>query len=211
MFTHNTYVDDLLDCSHEVEEAIKLAKDVKYVNQQGGFDTRNFLSNSKEVLEKIGERNAQQSKNLNINTDLTLGTERVLGMFWNAETDNFIYSLKYTKVNQNILSGIHCPTKREVLRILMSIFDPLGLLASFLVYAKILLQEIWRNNIEWDEQITAEIQTKWIKWITSLKNVENVQIPRLYSPKLSPGTPNSIQLHVFVDAGVEAFAAAAYF
>ncbi len=206
----STYVDDLLDCVHSFEEAVKLVFDIKYVNQQGGFQTRNFLSNSKELLEKIGEHNTQRCKNLNINTDLTLGTERVLGMFWNAETDSFTYSLKYTRFNEKILNNEHCPTKREVLRILMSIFDPLGLIANFLVYAKILLQEIWRNNIDWDEQILPTIRKKWIIWITALKDVENVQIPRLYSPKLSPGTPNSTQLHLFVDASVEAFAAVGF-
>ncbi|XP_037040280.1 uncharacterized protein LOC119077203 [Bradysia coprophila] len=211
VITQNTYVDDLLDCCHSVEDAIKLAKDVKHINLQGGFETKNFLSNSKEVLKSIGERNVQSSnKNLNINTDLTLGTERVLGMFWNADTDSFTYSLKYTKVNQNILNGSHCPTKRELLRVLMSIFDPLGLLANFLIYPKLLLQETWRSNIEWDEQIPESLQTKWVKWISVLPEVENLRIPRLYSPKLSPGTASSIQLHVFVDGSAEAFSTAAY-
>lgn len=92
----------------------------------------------------------------------------------------------------------------------MSIFDPLGLLANCLVYAKILLQEIWRSNIEWDEKITTTVQNKWMKWAINLKNIENIQIPRLYSSKISPRKPNSVQLHVFVDASVDAFAAAAY-
>lgn len=104
--------------------------------------------------------------------------------------------MKYTQVNENILTGTHIPTKREMLRILMSIFDPLGLLANFLVYAKILIQETWRQNIDWDEPITDALQVKWIQWITVLKDVEEIQIPRLYSTKLSPGTPNSIQLQV---------------
>lgn len=41
--------------------------------------------------------------------------------------------------------------------------------------------------------------------------VESLHIPRLYSSRLSPKPPKSIQLHVFVDAGLEAYASVAYF
>lgn len=41
--------------------------------------------------------------------------------------------------------------------------------------------------------------------------VETLHIPRLYSPRLSPEMPKSIQLHVFVDASLEAYATVGYF
>lgn len=41
--------------------------------------------------------------------------------------------------------------------------------------------------------------------------MENIQIPRLYSPKLSPKAPKSIQMHTFVDASAEAYATSIYF
>lgn len=204
----NHYVDDMIDCTHTVNEAYKLIKDVKMIHQAGGFEIRNFTSNSEELLEKIGEKMDHQNKNLNISIEL--GTERVLGMFWNTATDNFTYSLKFTKVNEKMVSGEYCPTKREVLQILMSVFDPLGLLANFLVYGKILLQEIWRSNIDWDEKLTLTVRAKWIQWIQALPHVETIQIPRLYSMKLSPNLPTSTQLHTFVDASVEACAAVTY-
>lgn len=130
----------MIDCTDTVDEAETLFKDVKFIHQAGGFNIKNFASNSKELLRRIGEKTIAQNKDMNIGNEL--GTERVLGMFWGTATDSFTYSLKFTKVNEQMLSGEYCPTKREVLRILMSVFDPLGLLANFLVYAKILLQEI---------------------------------------------------------------------
>lgn len=138
---NNHYVDDMIDCEHTLNAAEKRVQEVKFVHKEGGFEIRNFLSNSKELLQRIGESTEQHNKNMNISVEL--GTERVLGMFWNASTDCFTFSLKYTKINEQIMSGKQCPTKREVLRILMSVFDPLGLLANYLVYTKILLQEIW--------------------------------------------------------------------
>lgn len=204
----NHYVDDMIDCTHSEYEAEKLIKEVKMIHLSGGFNIRNFSSNSNNLLRRIGESTTQRSKNLNI--DNKLGTERVLGMFWDTSTDSFTFSLKFTKVNEELASSKYCPTKREVLQILMSVFDPLGLLANFLIYAKILLQEIWRSQIEWDEKLPAQIHAKWTHWIKALLNVENLRIPRLYSTKLSPKVPKSIQLHTFVDASIEACAAVTY-
>ena len=58
------------------------------------------------------------------------------------------------KVDPAVLRGERAPTKREVLRTLMSIYNPLGLIAHFLIYVEILLQAIWRMQIDWDDTIS---------------------------------------------------------
>ncbi|XP_037034300.1 uncharacterized protein LOC119073091 [Bradysia coprophila] len=204
----NHYVDDMIDCTDSVDEAETLIKDVKMIHQAGGFNIRKFNSNSKKLLERIGENATTQNKDLNIGAELN--KERVLGMFWDTTNDAFTYSLRFTKINGKMMSGEYCPTKREVLRILMSVFDPIGLISNVLVYGKILLQEIWRSQIEWDDRLTESLHHKWVSWIRALPNVEKLQIPRWYSTKLAPEVQKSIQLHTFVDASVEACAAATY-
>lgn len=203
------YVDDLLDSADTVEEAVKLAKDITYVHQKGGFDIRNWISNSTEVLEALQPSTLRSNKNLSISSELT--TEKVLGMWWDTEIDCFTYSITCAKVNKDVLAGRRRPTKREVLRMLMSIFDPLGFLSVFLVYIKMLLQDIWRSSVDWDEPINDEQFDKWLLWINLLPEVEKIRIPRCYSFKISPEEPKETQLHVFVDASENAFAAVAYF
>lgn len=44
------YMDDYYDSVDTVEEAIQRTKDVIYVHRQGGFEVRNWTSNSEEVL-----------------------------------------------------------------------------------------------------------------------------------------------------------------
>lgn len=39
----------------------------------------------------------------------------------------------------------------------MSIFDPLGMLAPFVNKSKILLGDIWRSTVEWDEQVDGMV------------------------------------------------------
>lgn len=205
---NNHYVDDMIDCTHTVDEAKTLVDQVKMIHKAGGFTIRNFASNSAELLKKIGENSNLHEVNLNVDDEL--GTERVLGIFWNTTTDNFTYSLKFTAVNEKMMSSEYHPTKRELLRILMSVFDPLGFLAHFLIIGKIILQEVWRSNVGWDDKISESVHKKWVKWIRALPEVEEIEIPRLYSPKLSPSTPASIQLHKFVDASNEACAAVSF-
>lgn len=108
----NHYVDDLLDSLDTVEEASQLAKDVIYIHSRAGFKIHNFISNSPEVLDAIGEQRVDSKKNLDISTEPV--KEKVLGMWWCTATDSFTYSLLYNKLDVDILAGRRRPTKREV-------------------------------------------------------------------------------------------------
>jgi len=67
-------------------------------------------------------------------------------------------------------------TKREMLRVVMSLFDSLGFLARFTVRAKILLQDIWRTAIGWDDKIAGQQLEKWNNLWTILPNVRNLEV-----------------------------------
>lgn len=71
------YVDDMLVSIESEEAAIQLAKDVKFVHAQAGFEMRNWVSNSRKVMETMEEQQTEE-KNLNIGSEL--GAEKVLGM-----------------------------------------------------------------------------------------------------------------------------------
>ena len=138
------YVDDLLDCAETVEDAIKLARDVSMIHKEGGFFIRNFKSNSPEVLQNLQDIE-ENPPELN-NQSIELVTEKVLGMWWITETDEFTFSLKLSRLNKDILSGKKRPTKMDVLRTLMSIFDPFGFISPFVIHLKIILYEVWRTT-----------------------------------------------------------------
>ena len=50
-------------------------------------------------------------------------------------------------------------------------FDPLGTLSPSLIEPKQIIQDLWKQNIDWDEQIPADISQIWQKWKSTLKEL----------------------------------------
>ncbi|XP_062557256.1 uncharacterized protein LOC134222129 [Armigeres subalbatus] len=205
----NHYVDDYLDSADTVDEAVQLANEVRAVHKKGGFEIRHWLSNSKEVIQRIGERSEATSKQFVI--DKCSETERVLGITWLPKEDVFSFSVQLRDSLHRLVIEDVVPTKREALSLVMSVFDPLGLVAVILVHGKVLLQDIWRTGVDWDEPIHPETFIRWKAWTQMLLRLNDLNISRCYFPGYEFGTYNSLELHTFVDASEVAYAACSYF
>ncbi|XP_058810992.1 uncharacterized protein LOC131675876 [Topomyia yanbarensis] len=175
------YVDDLLTSLETEDQAIQLARDVKWIHGRGGFEIRNWVSNSSRVLEALREGITEQ-KSLQLGSETV--TEKVLGMYWCTTTDTFTYRLS-ARHDPELLTGLRPPTKREALRTLMMVYDPLGLIGHVLMYLKTLLQEVWRSRIDWDDRINEDLYQKWLTWLKVLPSVENIQIPRNFRSRIN--------------------------
>ncbi|XP_064554834.1 uncharacterized protein LOC135439898 [Drosophila montana] len=89
----------------------------------------------------------------------------------------------------------------------MSIFDPLGLLGFFNIRAKIILQNIWRSNIGWDDDLTKEDEVDWLHWLDLVSKLNTVRIPQCMK---WVSRTQTVQMHTFVDASINAYAAVVY-
>ena len=137
----NFYVDDSLKSVPTVEQAVQLADQLIQLLKEGGFRLTKFMSNCREVLASIPvEERANPSMNLDLDQ---LPIEHALGLHWNAETD--IFQFKVVPANKP-------PTKRGILSVVSSLYDPLGFLSPFVLPIKVLLQELWRLDVHWDER-----------------------------------------------------------
>ena len=84
----NFYVDDLLKSVRDVNAAICLQHKVNKLCAEGGFRLTKFVSNKAEVLQLILEADRKDDlKNIDINSDSDLPTERALGINWDIEND----------------------------------------------------------------------------------------------------------------------------
>ncbi|XP_062713978.1 uncharacterized protein LOC134290794 [Aedes albopictus] len=203
------YVDDYLDSLDCEEEAVQLALDVKTVHAKAGFDMRNWLSNSELVVQRVGDPGQQVTKSFTVGKSSE--TERVLGMSWTPKEDTFTFAVHFRSDIQSLISGTSVPTKRQVLRAVMSVLDPLGLVAVFVIHGKCLVKDIWRTKIGWDDPIPEKLHETWRRWIQVLQQLPQLELPRCYFPNYSVGSLRSLQLHVFMDASETAYSCVAYF
>ncbi|XP_055623567.1 uncharacterized protein LOC129766992 [Toxorhynchites rutilus septentrionalis] len=190
------YVDDYLDSFETIPEAIDVVNEVQPVHSKGGFTLRRFLSNEIKVLQGIGEITEEEFKSL----DLERGekTESVLGMKWIPRDDLFVYTFGDREDLQQILRQDHVPSKREVAILVMSLFDPLGFIAFYLVTGKMLIQELWSKGTGWNQRIPQDINKRWRLWADQLHNLDSIRIPRCYfSSSLQNGFEH-LQIHLFV-------------
>ncbi|XP_037868119.1 uncharacterized protein LOC119628748 [Bombyx mori] len=203
------YVDDYIHSFDHEDDLIRVVDDVVHIHASGGFNLRNFVSNSKRLLAHLPAEKLAPSC-LKILSDVKDDqVERVLGVRWDRETDEFLFHLKFPKVSEAIKTGIKRPTKREVMRLIMSLFDPLGFLLYVTVKGRILLQTIWKSNVGWDDEVELSQFEKWQSWLTELQKTSEFRTPRwLFNDGCGKQEPP--ELHIFCDASSKAFASVAY-
>ncbi|XP_058817860.1 uncharacterized protein LOC131681166 [Topomyia yanbarensis] len=203
------YVDDYLESLDTIEEAVGLALEVSEVHAKARFQIWNWISNHEVVLKRTGEVNPTAVKCFV--ADKEVASERLLGLIWLLNENVFSFTLNLRDDVRRLVQGEVIPTKRELLRVVMSIYDPLGLVAAFVIHGKVIVQDVLRAKVGGDETIPDEVFCRWEQWLTVLRNMENIKIPRCYFPGYEINSLDSFELHIFVDASEQAFAAVAYF
>ncbi|XP_055633804.1 uncharacterized protein LOC129774130 [Toxorhynchites rutilus septentrionalis] len=203
---NRTYVDDYFDSLDTEEEALRRAKEVRFVNAKAGFEVRNWSSNSPPVLRGLGEDESTESVHFHL--DKNSETERVLGISWNPHQD--VMSFDVLSRTEESLDPSKKPTKRIVLSSVMTLFDPLGLLAPFTTLGKMLIQDLWRSGCGWDAEINEDSHKKWLSWISALPEIADLKIPRSYFGDVHSKDFGSVQLHIFTDAGENAYGCAGF-
>ncbi|XP_078344097.1 uncharacterized protein LOC144629756 [Oculina patagonica] len=197
---NNFYVDDCLKSLPSVDEASQHASDLRSMLSRGGFRLTKWISNSRQVLETIPEaERAKEVKALDLSKD-DLPVERALGVKWCVETDTFGFKVEVKHKP---------PTRRGILSVVSSVYDPLGLVAPFVLPAKRLLQDLCRIKLEWDDPIPSEPKVRWERWMADLPKLSQFSVERCVKPA-GFGVISSSQLHHFSDASEAGFGSVSY-
>jgi hypothetical protein len=191
----NFYMDDMLMAADDVTSAVEIASKVTQCLSQKGFVLTKWMSSSAKVMQHFSQEKMPSQLNLDFNN---LPLERVLGIGWNLQTDSFIFN----PVVKTVL-----PTKRNIVSAVSSIYDPCGFLAPFAFKAKLLIQELWLRNLDWDDPLHEDLLTRWQEWQDDLQHLQQLSIPRYFN--FPPGQL-SLELHLFSDASEAGFASVAY-
>ncbi|XP_055933000.1 uncharacterized protein LOC129963021 [Argiope bruennichi] len=116
------YVDNLVTSVNDATELEQLKSQSIEIMKEGAFELRCWASNdSKEDQDK----------------------QRVLGLSWDVVSDELS-----CKLPANIYCTQEKPvTKRVLLSVINSVYDPIGFTAPALLLPKLLMQEAWRGKI----------------------------------------------------------------
>ena len=156
----NFYVDDLFKSVESEDSAIQLIQDVRKICQRGGFNLTTFTSNRNGVVKSVPE-NYRKDIVKNKDLDGKLPEERALGICWDTERDTFKFQID---IKEKPI------TRRGMLSIVSSVYDPLGLVAPFILKGKRILQLLCQDEIGWDERVDDSVIDDWLIWQKSLKD-----------------------------------------
>jgi len=191
----NFYVDDCLKSVPTVQEAADLVVQLKPLLAKGGFNLTKWTTNHPEVLRQIPE--ADRSQRAKGAIPGTPTEDRALGVYWQVETDCLGFQ---TQPMDRPL------TKRGILGMLSSVYDPLGVAGPFVLRAKKLVQDLCRQGVDWDEPVGEDEVERWKQWVTELDDMTALRVPRCIQP---PGATRC-QLHHFSDASETAYGVVTY-
>ena len=76
------------------------------------------------------------------------------------------------------------------------------------IHGRILIQKIFQAKIDWDKPIDDKLFKRFKRWLEIMRTIDTVRIKRCYSDLITK--TREAQLHVFVDASLEAYCCVAY-
>jgi hypothetical protein len=132
--------------------------------------------------------------------------EKVLGITWNAKTDQLSLKVKTDLMKTSASDPQHLEdlklTKRMLLSEVARIYDPIRLAAAFTIRARIYLHELWQLGVGWDEELPPVV-----KEVKEIQQLVYITFPGCLP---TTGAVCPPLLCIFPDASNVAFGACAY-
>jgi len=187
----NTYMDDTTDgdlCQHKARQMLH---QLVALLQEASMLPHKIVSNDKAILEGLPMELLLQQENV-----------KILGVNWNTTSDSLTFQIG---------EALHerADTKRTFLKAAATVFDPLGLIAPFLMRMKLLFQSLWMKNVGWDESLPPDIQEDWDTWRQEAKELASLSRTRCFFDK-HKSVPKFIDIYAFGDASILAYATAVF-
>ena len=173
------YVDDCVASVDSDQEAVHFKELGVSALQEASMELRKWRSNG------------------NINDDSQPPDGKVLGVTWHSRQDTLTFQI-------NVTAKQHW-TKRILLHAVASLFDPLGIISPYVVRGKMVIQELWKKGVSWDEILETSLQKQLGLWWG-----EATQLGELHFSRWIEFTGEPIVVHLFTDASEKAYGYAIY-
>ena len=204
-----SFVDDIMTGDDNHTKVDLLENNIREILAKGGFAIKGFVRSG-----DTGE------KELSLLGSGKVG--RVLGVGWKPQTDVLVIEVRINlskKIrgirkeadldDEGIVNILNRKlTRRMLLGVTNSCYDPYGLLSPITVQLKIELRELFRiRELKWDDDIPHVNKIVWRQIIQLLKSCEGIEFQRSIANPYSVSRP---QIIMFVDGSKSAMCAVAY-
>ncbi|XP_062714302.1 uncharacterized protein LOC134291052 [Aedes albopictus] len=202
----DTYMDDVITGANDVKTATELQGQLNTMLSGGGFQLRKWASNCPLALAGIPEENLaiRTPNGINLDPDPSVKT---LGLTWFPSTGVLGFQFTIPALDADAII-----TKRTILSVIATLFDPLGLLGAVITTAKVFMQQLWTirdengHPLDWDQSVPPTVGEAWRNF--------HEQLPILNQPKIERCViiPEAvaIEIHCFSDASEKAYGACLY-
>lgn len=188
------YMDDYMTGCDSEEQLLELYHQLKQLVSQCQMDLDKWKTNSEMLVEEINDNTSKEEKPLELNDELT----SILGVKWHPSSDCFSFVVH--EISTKII------TKRTITSTVARIYDPSGYLSPIIITARAFIQELWKSNVDWDDQLNEKIKERWIGFCEDLRAINYLKVPRwLHTTKRE-----NIELYGFADASEIGYGAAIY-
>lgn len=191
----NTYVDDILCGSNQIETLHELKNQLIGLLKEGGFTLHKWCSNHSEVLNDV-PADQRYFDQIELNRDNVVKT---LGLKCDIISDKLTFLCP--PFNESELC-----TKRKILSFIGRMFDPLGLIAPIIILFKIYMQKLYALKLDWDSIVPSQEMVEFNKLLLSLKDMKAIEVPRC----VTSTEVESIQIVGYADASFKGFGCCLY-
>ncbi|XP_075154313.1 uncharacterized protein LOC142227952 [Haematobia irritans] len=186
---HDVYVDDILTGAENIPDLLRKKEEIIEVLGRACLSLSKWNSNCNQI--------SAQMDDIFLKTDNEY-ISKTLGLIWKSKSD--VFSFQFDLENPKII------TKRSILSAVSKIYDVLGLISPITVSYKILIQELWKQNFDWDCPVNEHMANRWNQLRESLSYLNQLEIPRF----VLTSTEQEFQIHGFADASLVAYGCCIY-
>ncbi|GBM55855.1 hypothetical protein AVEN_2556-1 [Araneus ventricosus] len=144
------HMDDILSGATSLTSAKSLQTDLSKLLRRGGFELHKWVPNHPTLLNDISTSEYSFE-------DTQSNTVKASGMLWNPQLDHLTFKVSVNKKDYL--------TKREVLSQIARLYDPLGTTGPVIAMAKIFMQSLWLQKLDWNNNLPTKVLQVWNEFL----------------------------------------------
>ena len=198
-------MDDTINSFDEKADCIEFYNVAKSTLADARFELRKWKSNDINLQQHLSAAKANVLPDdvlIDNNSNDVDNYTKVPGINWDTFNDNFVFEFYDIYSTASELPV----TKRNVLKMSSTLFDPLGFILPITLPSKLLFKTICSQKFNWDDEVSPLLKRQWTHYLNELIFLGKVSVNR-HVPYCHC---RDVESHGFCDSSESAYCAVVY-